>query len=352
MSDRPTGDLDVVLLRGFRYACQPGCGLCCYAEPRIGTEDRRRLLKIAPEARFVGHGSHQFLAGRGNGGACQFLTANRCRVHAARPHPCREFPITVHVGHRLQATLVLSCPGVELSPLVGWGPGRAEREPVSLDLASELASVEARLGEATPARRAAVAKRASRLVRALRAEGRWQDDDEVRAALEDRIPRPTAKEFPVEDPPPSTDGLERLPLFYDRRDHPLAFARGLGGWELLAIPAHGGAESLQVIPPPERPPPLDGAADRLLEGYLRYELHRDAFLAAAQLDAFEAGEGSVVEWTERELTALGAVVLARAVVRAKLHGEERESLTATEVADGIRATDMDWLDRPTWGDRL
>jgi Fe-S-cluster containining protein len=349
MSERAPDEMDVDLLRGFRYACRPGCGLCCYAQPRIEAAERSRLLKIAPDARFVGRGPHQFLAGRSNGGACQFLTANRCRVHDARPHPCREFPITVHVGHRLQATLVLSCPGILLSSLAGWRHGN---EPFSSDLASELSSIRARLGETTRARQATVARRGRRLERVLRAEGRWQDDAEVRATLKDRIPRPTAKDFPVEDPPRSSDGLEQLPMFYDGRDAPLAFARGLGGWEMLSIAEGGGAESLTVIPPPERPPPLDATGDRLLEGYLRYGLHRDAFLAAVQLDAFEAGEGSVLEWTERELTVLGAVVLARAVVRSKLHGGGDGTLTAAEVADGIRATDMDWLDRPTWGDRL
>jgi Putative zinc- or iron-chelating domain len=342
-------EIDLELVRGFRFRCRPDCGLCCYTEPRIEATERTDLLQVVPEAQFVGREPDQFLAARPNGGACQFLSGNRCRVHAVRPHPCREFPLLVHLGRRLQATLVFACPGVDLDLL----PNRnGKEEDVANGFDSELASVRARVGPSTAARLATTRRRARRVERTLRDAGRWQDDQEVRTTLASRMPRPLPEDFPVEDPPGTSDGLEMLPMFFDGRASPVALARTLGGWELLQLSPAGGAEPLSVIPAPERPPELDGGAQGLLEGYLRYSLQRDAFLAAVHLEALEATEGSVVEWTSLALRELGATTLSRAVVRAKLRGAGEGTLSARDVADGIRATDMDWLDRPTWGDRL
>jgi Fe-S-cluster containining protein len=337
------------LLRGFRFSCRPDCGLCCYAEPRVEARERSELLRVVPAARFVGRGPNQFLAARPDGGACQFLHANRCRVHAMRPHPCREFPIAVHVGRRLQATLVLSCPGVDLGPLTAV---EAREGTVASELTPELDSIRARLGPSVVERLATTRRRGRRVERTLRDQGRWQDDGEVRAELDAQIPRPGPDDFPVEDPPNVSDGVQLLPMFFDGEAAPLALARGLGGWEVVQLSPTGGAELRAVIPPPERPPELDGKAGQLLDGYLRYSLQRDAFLAAIHLEALELNVGSVLECTKLGLRALGATTLSRAVVRAKMRGRGATLLTDRDVADGIRATDMDWLDRPTWGDRL
>ncbi len=342
-------DPDLDLLRGVRFRCRPECGLCCFAEPRADPPERARLLQIAPEATFVGRGPDRFLAARPDGGACQFLSELRCRVHSARPHPCREFPVTVHLGHRVQATLVLSCPGVELGPLLG-GPGAAGAGPQGLE--SELASVRERLGPEVDRRVAITSRRGRRIERWLRVSDRWWDDDEVRALLTARVPLPDDRDFPAEDPPGLDAGIELLPIFFDGRPGPVALARDLGGWRVLEVAPAGGYATLGVVPPPTRAPRLEAGAEALLGGYLRYVLCRDAFLAAVHLDALEEDEGSVLDWAEAALRALGADVLARAAVRAKLRGAGERALTAADVEDGIRATDLDSLDRPTWGDRL
>jgi Fe-S-cluster containining protein len=343
-------ELDVQLVRGFRFACRPDCGLCCYAAPRVEAEERARLLQIAPEAEFLGRGSDQFIAARADGGACQFLELNRCRVHEARPHPCREFPLTVHVGWRLQASLVLSCPGIDLARLLSQSPSPNRSDPS--DLESELDAVRERLGPGTARRLSTTARRGRKVEKALAAEGRWQDDRDVRRALGGHLPFPTAGDFPVEGPPSASEGLDRLPLFFDRRPGPLGLAGGLGGWEVLEFSPTGGAELVGVIAPPERPPAIDPGARHLLEGYLRYSLARDAFLASVHVDMLEGDEGTVTEWAANELRVLGATVLARASVRSKLHGAEGASLGAEDLENGIRATDQDWLDRPSWGERL
>ncbi|HTT15724.1 MAG TPA: YkgJ family cysteine cluster protein, partial [Thermoplasmata archaeon] len=112
-----TTRLDVALVQGFSFACRPDCGLCCFASPRISPGEQHALRVVAPQATFVGRGRDRYLSARPDGGACQFLANLRCGVHAQRPAPCREFPITVHLGERLQASVVLSCPGLDLRRL-------------------------------------------------------------------------------------------------------------------------------------------------------------------------------------------------------------------------------------------
>ncbi len=342
-------ELDLRLVEGFDFTCRPDCGLCCYAEPRVEPDEEGKLLQIAPSVRITGRGRDRFLAARADGGACQFLREHRCIVHAVRPHPCREFPITVHVGSRLQATVVLSCPGVGLGRILGTSPTPRRR---ATDFDSELASVRERIGEGVRARLEATGRRGRQVERALRETDQWDDPDDLRASLRRAIPRPTDREFPVEDPPEPDEGRENLPLFFDGRPGPLALGRGLGGWVVEELRPTGGSEPLGVFPPPDRAPATTPEASRLLDGYLRYVLERDGFLAAVHLDALEAGQGRVLDWAREELAALGAIVLARGAVRAKLHGGDGLRLSVDDVANGIRATDMDWLDRPGWGDRL
>lgn len=343
-------ELDLSLLRGFRFTCRPDCGLCCYAEPRVEPLERTGLLQIAPSARFRGRGGAEFLAARSPGGACQFLTDHRCRVHAFRPHPCREYPVVVHVGRRLQASAVLSCPGVDLEALDLREPPFQRSPPVGLD--DEIAAVRSRIAPTTRRRLADATRRGRRIERELRRQGRWTDEEEVRIRFRKDPPRPGVGDFPVEEPPSREEGLERLPIFFDARPGPVAIAAALGGWELLELDPEGRVQLLDLVVPPARPPELsEGAGERLAQ-YLRYWVERDAFLASAELEALEATEGSVLDWAEAGLRAIAATTVARAYVRAKLRGGTAERLSAEDLGDGIRAVDQDWLDRPTWGDRL
>ena len=344
-SDGP--ELDTQLLDGFGFVCRPDCGLCCYASPRIARPELRELLAAAPEAQLVARGSDRFLAARPHGGACQFLTERRCGVHAARPSPCREFPVTVHVGERLQASLVLSCPGLDLRPLLADAPGAPARA-----FEGELAAVRRRIDASVQGRVDAAARRRRRLVRALEAEGLWMSEAEVRRRLRARAPLPGAEEFPVEDPPEVSEGWEQLPLFFDGRAGPVGISRAMGGWALHELsPMGGAAHELGVVPPPTRPPTTTEEGAAVLARYLDYWLDRDAFFGSVLLGSAEA-RLPVLTVAELELRAVGAQVLVRAEVRAKLRGLPSDPLSAAAIADGIRATDQDWLDRPTWGDRL
>ena len=342
--------LDVALLSGFGFSCRPDCGLCCYAEPRVLAEERTRLLQIQPDIEFVRHGEYQFLVSRGDGGSCELLRDHRCDAHSARPHPCREFPVMVHVGTRLQATVVLSCPGTDLAGL--RAPGGAGRSgPSAFEL--ELGSVRERLDVTLARRVEASRRRRLRIARRLESEGRWEEEERVRDALRGSIPLPRDQDFPAVDPPEADDGIERLPLFFDGRPGPVALSSGVGGWELHELSPNGGfSRSLGVVPAPDRLPALTPEAAELLLGYLGYWLERDAFFGALHLDMLEDGEGTVTEWAADELRSVGALTLARAAVRAKVARGEVERLTESDVADGIRATDQDLLDRDSWGERL
>ena len=343
--------LDLALLNGFRYACQPSCGLCCFAQPRVEPEERQGLLRIAPATEFVEGGGATYLRANAEGGACQLLRGLRCSAHTSRPHPCREFPVHVQLGLRLQASLVLSCPGVELSSLAETGAYSHRSPPQGFE--SELEAVRHRIDPGSTRRMQEAERRRGRLVRLLEREGRWVDEDSVRTELRTRLPLPGAEDFPAEDPPTASEGLELLPLYFDGRAGPVALAEELGGWEALELRASGGVERhLGRVPPPTAPPKLDAEAERLLSGYLRYFLERDLLIATVIPRMAEADVGTVTEWVEEELRRIGATVVSRAVVRAKIGGAVGERLSRPEVERGIRASDQDLLDVPTWGDRL
>ncbi len=342
--------LDTTLLRGFRYACRPGCGLCCFASPRVEPDERGPLLRIRPSLRFGEGADRAFVPSRPDGGACSLLEGLRCAAWSARPRPCRRFPLAVHVGERLQADLVLTCPGVDLAPLLDPAPWTTRPPPVGFE--SELAAARDFAPGPLARRRDAGLRRYRRLRRALERAGRWVPEEEVRAALRRAPLRPTAEDFPPEEPPSEEEGLDRLPLVFDGGAGPVALASSDAGWRVIELAAEGGSRGGATLAVPDAPPPRSPAADRLLDGYLRYVLERDSFLGAAAVGMDPDGDESFREAVEHELRVLGAVVVARADVLRRRRGSAADSLSVDDLAMGIRATDMDWLDRPSWGDRL
>jgi Fe-S-cluster containining protein len=350
-SASPAYSLETSTLAGFSYACRPDCGLCCYAEPIVAPKERADLLQIVSAADFVSRNGHEFLRSRPNGGACVLLDGSCCRGHPSRPTPCREFPLTVHVGTRAQATVVLTCPGVDLSGLIGYHGPQGASLPRGFD--EELAAVHVRLDGGFAQRVEEAARRRRRIVQRLSAAGRWQEEGEVRRRLAERVPLPTEEEFPTEAPPPRSEGLDRLPLLFAGRPAPVALAEAEGGWELLELRPTGGVEgSLGVAAPPREPPALSDEAERLLRGYLRYWLERDVLFGTVHLSMFDGGRAPVQEAIALEMRRIGAVALSRAHIVATLLRGEVGPLSAADVREGIRATDQDLLDRPTWGSLL
>ena len=349
--DRAEPLLDTSALAGLRYECLPGCGLCCYAEPLVVPAEHRSLVQIVPEAEFRSRGGFEFLRSYPDGGACQLLARHRCGAHPARPGPCREYPLFGYVGNRLQAVAVLSCPGVDLAFLEQYGGSATAAPPRGLD--AELSALRSRISLRVNRSLEESRRRRRRISRDLEIDGRWVDESEVRRQLQSRLPLPQDGDFPPPDPPPQEGGLDLLPLVFDGRAGPLAFAAGSAGWELLELRPHGGvATSLGLASPPDRLPPLSDEARRVLSGYLRYWLERDQLFAVVHLLMTENRRGDVTDCVAGELRRIGALAISRASVLARLCRGTDGPLSRTDLQQGIRATDQDLLDREGWGIRF
>jgi hypothetical protein len=141
-------------------------------------------------------------------------------------------------------------------------------------------------------------------------------------------------------------------MYFDDRPGPVALGERDGAWEAVEVSPEGDSRPLGVAVSAAAPPVLEPKAEELLAGYLRCWLARDAFLAAVSWEMMSTPEGTVLEVALEELHAIASDVLARGAFRAQLRGESGIRLTSADVERGIRATDQDWLDRPTWGSRL
>ncbi len=351
MSSRTQHLLDTSPLAGLRYACRPDCGLCCYAEPLVAPSEKQSLLRIVPEAKFITRGRFEFLRSSPEGGACQLLDGHRCTAHGVRPAPCREYPLSGYVGTRLQAVAALTCPGIDLAFLDGYGGPETASPPQGLDAA--LAGLRARISGSVDRRLEESRRRRRQISRAVARDGRWVEEAEVRRQLQEELPVPRNDDFPPGAPPSQEEGLELLPLVFDAREGPLALAARPEGWELLELRPRGGVEkSLGVALPPERLPVLSEAAWRILAGYLRYWLERDQLFGIVHLEMAENRRGDVTDCVAAELRQIAAIAVSRAYVLASLCRGSVGPLSGTDLHQGIRATDQDLLDRQAWGTRL
>ncbi len=277
----PGPAIDLSLLHGFRFTCRPGCGLCCYATPAASPSEQQTLLRLDPSVRFVGgSGAFRLVPSRPDGGACRFLVSERCTVHSARPFPCREYPLSIHVGEDWQASLVLTCPGVTAAELARWGQPGLPAEPPE-GLAEEL---DAMTGEAAKEERTRYEAAARRWRRALRSEGVPRSPSalaDLRRSASDLGTFPTDDDLSSIYLPEASDGLALLPLYFDPQFGRVALAASDEGVELLQLRETGGIqEVLGRYAAPTQLPRMDPEARATLEGYLGYVLRRDAFLGS------------------------------------------------------------------------
>lgn len=361
-------EVDTTLLEGFTFTCRPDCGLCCYTTPAVTPGERARLVQIEPHFPVLEPAEEApeevlpVIAARPHGGACHFLEGNRCRVHAARPFPCRTFPLHVTLGPRVQATVVLSCPGVGWGDLARWSrprprPSDAGPSPLaSIGLDGELGAVREELLRPETAER--LGRTSARWAGVLRRVRRTTGEEELGALMERLArdpPRPGAADLPIEPPPSEEARLEELPLTFLPNRGVVALRGATHGWEVIALRADGEEpEVLAVYPEPTEIPRATPEATRLLRGYLSYVASRDVFLSLALArwaeDPIEAP--TVQEIAEAMLKDLALQALGRAQVLARLHGHPSEPLGPGEVEAGIRAIDMDFLDQAALGESL
>ena len=344
--------LDVRLAEGFRFACRPDCGLCCYASPAVAEEEIAPLLAIAPEF-HPGRVRPAHLPSRPDGGACDFLRHERCAVHSARPGPCAEFPLSAHLSDRIQVSVVLSCPGLTLDRLLGEGEGGPRGgQGIDATLAPEMSAVKRAAARLADGDR----DRAARDWR--RTLGERRPGDPVAAAVAEAIrgelrrdpPWPQRDDLAAVPIPSESEGLESLPMFFDAQFGRVALCATDDRVDLLALREGGGVEErLASYAYPERVPRVTEQGTRLVRAYLEYFADRDAFIGSAltRVDGFDPT--ILLETCEDDLREIAAATLSRAVYRSWLHGGSAETLDSAEIADGIRATDADYLDRPTLG---
>jgi Fe-S-cluster containining protein len=269
--------VDYQLLEGFSFHCRTDCGLCCYATPAADAAELVSLRTQHPETQVSpGGGGFVLLNARPNGGSCQFLVENRCGCRDVRPFPCREFPLIVHLGTRAQVALVLSCPGLDLAAL--QSPARADLRSGHPDgLEEELEAVRRGLEERPIGVR--LRRAGARLRRVLRERGLPVDWDlnDLRTNMRADVLTPGRHDFPVPDPPDTGGSLAEAPLSFHRKYGRIAWTSTPDGWALVAVREGGGVERrVGTFTAPDTPPSLAPAGARVLEGYRRYLLRRDA----------------------------------------------------------------------------
>ncbi|MCI4320909.1 MAG: hypothetical protein L3K05_01205, partial [Thermoplasmata archaeon] len=173
---------------------------------------------------------------------------------------------------------------------------------------------------------------------------------ELRRALHDSLPWPEAADFPPEEPPDAAESMAELPVTFSPSHGRLAFASHPGGWMLLALSERGEEpRTLAVVPPPDAPPAVSSPGERVLRGYLHYLVERDDLLDAVLAEAAPAGP--LESAAQADLIRTAATALSRGSVLQRLDGRDGP-LDAADVWNGIRATDAEWLDRPTTGRRF
>jgi hypothetical protein len=247
--------------------------------------------------------------------------------------------------------VVLSCPGLSLEPLEAWVDG--PRSVPGRGLENEVATVLGELARVSDPERRQIEREWGRAARRAGLPTDSAGLDRLRSNVRSAFPSSSLADVLASPLPEESEGLETLPLFFDPTYGRVALAGAGEEVDLLSIREGGGVDRrIASFGWPERLPRCAAPSALLLRGYLEYVLDRDALFGAALLgEALGTGD-EAVDAVRRELAEIGGTVLARSYWRAQLAGGLGESLTYDEVAAGIRATDADYLDRPTAGQWL
>lgn len=107
-------EIDTSLVKGRSFECVDPCQLCCLCQPELLPGEESWFLQNHPDTVVEKAEPHRHLAIRmkGGGGPCVFLENRRCAVYDYRPSFCRQFPVSIYIGEKIQADLDLSCRGV------------------------------------------------------------------------------------------------------------------------------------------------------------------------------------------------------------------------------------------------
>ncbi|MFG1530550.1 MAG: YkgJ family cysteine cluster protein [Thermoplasmata archaeon] len=342
-------ELETRLIEGFDFTCRPGCGLCCFTTPRVDDREAAHLRQAVPSAPLIELADGEVgIESRPYGGACQFLSGSRCGIRRLRPSPCRIFPITVHLGFRAQASVVLTCPGISLEPLAG--PRPYPRGGLESELEAARARLELEGAERLARYRAEFDARGASRGFPGPAEA---EAGALRSRLHPWVDALDPQTVTTGEIPSVSEGLEQLPLAPSPTAGPFALGRQGPRWLLLELHAEGEPPEVRASARrPGRSLPLTADADRLWRRYLHYWVERDALFGIVEAAIAPADTLEFEQGLRAALEEIAGEVLDRGGFLAKSFGGTEGRLDVPAISQGIRATDMDLLDRPTTGERL
>jgi|GEM_PF-5792543 len=104
-------------LSGLGLDCPKGCAYCCLCPPGLLDGEVERIVGACDDCKAafgkdrIGD-SENAVQVQGDRGACSFLEDHRCKVYLSRPHFCRQYPVMVYSGWRVQLSAIRSCRGV------------------------------------------------------------------------------------------------------------------------------------------------------------------------------------------------------------------------------------------------
>jgi Fe-S-cluster containining protein len=106
--------VDTTEIENLALQCTGKFAFCCLCSPALLDEELEKLpSKIK---KFLGPApfgdASAAIQLRGGGGSCSLLENNRCIAYDDRPHFCRQFPVQLFSGWRLQSSVIRSCRGV------------------------------------------------------------------------------------------------------------------------------------------------------------------------------------------------------------------------------------------------
>ncbi len=117
--------IDLTPLKGMKFSCLEGCGFCCsYPAEVMESEDSfSRIKEMEPMALKKWETTDpQFcnvftMKQQNDIGACIYLREdNRCGIYPIRSIICRNYPIKIFFGWRIQLYVTMACRGVIEAP--------------------------------------------------------------------------------------------------------------------------------------------------------------------------------------------------------------------------------------------
>ncbi len=364
---------DLSELVGRRFECLERCQLCCLCQPEVLIEERPYFRQNFPD-RLVQKRQprrHTALALKKGRGSCSFLEGRRCTVYDHRPQACRQFPIHLYVGDRVQAELDLSCRGVwtgrgEDAVLIGCALVEERRDLLRSTLSQSRAVYQefrencmASNVHSDPERmRRQVASRITDFVdpafigRVLEmsTEESEVDLEFIAVSQDERIDvrelENAAREAAMESLS-SSDPLS-LPIYCDGNGEWNVFRARDGRLEWLLLDEDGDLVRKGVIDPAEvRLPSVLPSGTELLVKYLGVLNNRDSFLGHAYYLVDDYGYEDIVANVYCGSLATSVLdLLWRTSLLIRVRGGRADE---EGIKEGIIFYDMDRLDAPTIG---